>query len=83
MATAEKASEAYPQEIEVTLKLKLRVQDAQERAYFLNADGEASAYVIADIDDFIGGDIAYGEVLAINDLTGRQVQEILNKAAGI
>jgi hypothetical protein len=80
-ATAQPAS--YPQEIEVTLKLKIRVNNAEERAYYLNDAGEAAPFVIADAGDFLGGEIGIGEIITINDLTGPHVQMLLNTAAGL
>ena len=90
MATPEilssQQSTIFPQEITVSLSLKVKVQDQEARDYFLNSETNAAAVsFIADVFDMMAftnnpdGD----NILTINNLTQTQVQQILQTEAAL
>jgi hypothetical protein len=76
-AVTDSKSLSYPHEIEVTLKLKFRITDPEERDYYLTPTGDVTPGLIADtMDGFLG----YGNelLLAVNDKTVIDAQAALN-----
>lgn len=66
-------STTYPQEITVTLKLKLSVNDPDERDSYLTDSGTSRTGFLADvIDSFMPYDSE--KLLTANDLTGAELQ---------
>jgi hypothetical protein len=69
-------STVFPQEITVSLSLKVKVEDQEARDYFINSETNAAAVsFIADVFDMLG--FGHEDVLTINNLTQTQVQHIL------
>ena len=67
-----------PQEIEVTLKLKIKVEEADDASYYLDATtNEATPSFIADFFDEFEDSYAASSLLTVNDKTREQVAEAL------
>jgi hypothetical protein len=74
----------FPQEIEVTLTLKVRVTDQESRDYWLNPQtGEPSIGMIADVNDALFSWNEENNMVSINNLTEAQIQQILNNEAAL
>jgi len=77
---------SIPQEIEVTLKLKILIDAQEARDYYLNADGTTSITVIADFLDLVcstGDLIYYGQLNSVNDLTHDKIAVLLKENTGV
>ena len=75
-ATLSTVQEVFPQDVEVTLTLKFRISELENKNYLLGVE------FIADIFDEIDGNLI-GDLLTVNNLTLEQVKDALNKAAGL
>lgn len=74
----------FPQEIEVTLVLRVCVNDQEARDYWLNPNtGSASIATLADVRDMFSFDGMDESIITINNLTKEQVQQILNTEAAL
>ena len=74
--------ETFPKEIEVTVIFKIPVADAEEKSYFVNADGTAATSFLADIYDVAEAGLSI-DIQSLNNLTYHQVKAALNAAAGL
>ena len=74
--TLSTVQEVFPQDVEVTLTLKLRISELENKNYLLGVE------FIADIFDEMYDNLI-GDLLTVNNLTLEQVKDALNKAAGL
>lgn len=74
--TLSTVQEVFPQDVEVTLTLKFRVSELENKNYLLGVE------FIADIFDEMDDNLI-GDLLTVNNLTLEQVKDALNKAAGL
>jgi hypothetical protein len=78
------SNNTFPQEIEVTLKFKVKVNTQDARDYFLNSETEDSAAVSFLADTFDSWfDIENSCLVSINDVSAEKVKQALNAAAGM
>ena len=65
---------SYPEEIELTLKLRIKVSNEEDKNYYLVPETGAATYdVIADIFDMIQSD----NLLAVDNVTLPELREIV------
>lgn len=74
--TLSTVQEVFPQDVEVTLTLKFRISELENKNYLLGVE------FIADIFDEMDDNLI-GDLLTVNNLTLEQVKDALNKAAGL
>lgn len=74
--TLSTVQEVFPQDVEVTLTLKFRISELENKNYLLGVE------FIADIFDEMYDNLI-GDLLTVNNLTLEQVKDALNKAAGL
>jgi hypothetical protein len=75
-------AEIFPKEIEISVTFKIPVADAEDKAYFLSADGTVSPSFLADIYDFADDGLSIG-ITSLNNLTYHEIKAALNAAAGL
>ncbi len=81
-STTKQTNLSFPQEIEVTITLKVRVQDQEARDYWLNPEtGAVSIDTLADVLDYY--DWNDENMVSINNFTRIQLQQILNSEAAL
>jgi hypothetical protein len=83
MDSTSTGQQTFPQEIEVTLKLKFIVTDQEARDYYVNpVTNTVNLAFIADIFDVFNENFSeYPNT--INKLTPEEVKKILGSAAGV
>ena len=79
---AHTSNNTFPQEIEVTLKFKIKVTTPEDKAYFVNDSGAASVSFLADIlDSWL--DIDNSKLVSVNDINTEKISQALQAAAGL
>jgi len=69
----------YPAEIELTVKLRISVDDPETHAYYLTPTSEVAPSFLADLNDEIM--CFASEILQLNGYTPAQLTKILNEQA--
>ena len=70
---------SFPQEIEVTLKLRLKVEDQEDRDYWIDPQtGELSVSCIADMFEDVNGGGEVEVLISVNGITHPQMRALLN-----
>ena len=79
-AVANATAVTYPLELEITLKVKLKIPNSEVHAYVINREtNKPTTYFLADTFD--GLDEAY-DLISINGITRPEIQQRLHEEYG-
>ena len=70
----------YPLELEITLKVKLKIPNSEVHAYVMDKEtSELTTYFLADTFDSLDMD---SDLISINGFTQEKIQQLLHEADG-